>query len=391
MPIIVEKDIKIKMSITYILSVTICNMQTGGVSSTAINSSTSTSTGASTTTDGGVTVTVTAPSRLHFSLIDLNGGLGRVDGGIGVALLEPSLKIKVSHADSETEKENPEEVTTVLERIRRGIPELRHHHYKVEILRALPHHVGLGSRTQLALSVARAISVLEGSARALNTFELAKLVGRGGTSGIGTAAFDCGGFILDGGHPFRRDMRADESDAVRVKHSFLPSSASKVPPPPVLFQHPLPDDWFFVLAIPRVKRGAHGDEEVDIFKRNCPIAPTEVEKICRLVLMRILPSVIERDIYTFGESLSMIQQLGFKRLEVELQHSIIKSLFEFFDAHALGYGMSSFGPTTYGVVRGEKNARELAQLASRFLAERHVPASVYYSSVNNHGATVELK
>ena len=331
-----------------------------------------------------VTVTVTSPSRLHFTLIDLNGELGRVDAGIGVALNEPSLKIRVSRIDSESESEteNPDEVLPILKRIRESIePELKHS-YKVEILRALPHHVGLGSRTQLSLSVAKAISVLE--QRDFTTYELAKLVGRGGTSGIGTAAFDHGGFILDGGHLFRRGGGAGAG----VKHSFLPSSASEVPPPPVLFQHPLPEDWFFVLAIPHVKRGAHGSEEIEIFKRNCPIRATEVEKLCRLILMRILPSVIERDIYTFGESLSMIQQIGFKKIEVGLQHHIIRELFDFFATHALGYGMSSFGPTTYGIVKGESRARELAQHTYEFLAERHVAGSVFYSSVNNRGSVV---
>jgi len=330
--------------------------------------------------DVDASVTVTSPSRLHFTLIDLNGELGRVDAGIGVALNEPSLKIRVYRIDSESETENPVEVLPILKRIRERIePELKYS-YKVEILRALPHHVGLGSRTQLSLSVAKAISVLEH--RDFTTYELAKLVGRGGTSGIGTAAFDHGGFILDGGHLFRRGGNAG------VKHSFLPSSASGVPPPPVLFQHPLPEDWFFVLAIPHVKRGAHGSEEIEIFKRNCPIRATEVEKLCRLILMRILPSVIEKDIYTFGESLSMIQQIGFKKIEVGLQHHLIRELFDFFATHALGYGMSSFGPTTYGIVKGESRARELAQRTYEFMAERHVAGSVFYSNTNNKGSVV---
>ncbi len=320
---------------------------------------------------------ITSPSRLHFTLIDLNGELGRVDGGMGVALNEPSLALRVTHVDSEVE--NPPAVIPVLEHIRRGFK--TEHHYKIEILKALPHHVGLGSRTQLSLCVAKAISVLED--RNFTTFELAKLVSRGGTSGIGTAAFDRGGFILDGGHLFRSGRAS-----AGVKHSFMPSSASKVPPPPVIFQHPLPEDWYFVTAIPEVKRGAHGTEEIEIFRRYCPVRASEVERLCRIILMRVLPSVIERDIYTFGESLSKIQQIGFKRIEVELQHSIIKSLFDFFASHALGYGMSSFGPATYGLVRGEKEARELAQHTSELLAERQIKASVFYSSTNNKGSVV---
>jgi beta-ribofuranosylaminobenzene 5'-phosphate synthase len=338
-----------------------------------------------------MSVLITAPSRLHLSLIDLNGELGRVDGGIGVALNEPSLKIAVSAVDKEVEpEENPKEVVPVLERIRSRIEPALKVNYRVKILKELPSHVGLGSRTQLSLSVAKAISVLEN--RNHNVVELAKQVCRGGTSGVGTAAFDKGGFILDGGHVFRKDESKvnkggkDEG----IKTSFLPSSASKVSPPPVLFQHALPEDWFFVLAIPDVKRGAHGLEEIEVFKRYCPIKREEVERICRIVLMRTLPSVLEKDIATFAESLTMLQGEGFKKIEIELQHDIIKELFSFFDIHALGHGMSSFGPAAYAIVEGEKRAKELADLTNDFFIERHIRALVSYSNANNTGSEYNI-
>lgn len=224
-------------------------------------------------------VSITSPSRLHFSLIDRNGEFGRVDGGIGVALNEPSMKIEVSAVDKEVEeKVNPEEVVPVLERMKSRIEPALKGNYRVEILKKLPSHVGLGSRTQLSLSVAKAITVLEN--RSHGVVELAELVGRGGTSGIGTAAFDKGGFILDGGHVFRREKNESKKgmENEEIKTSFLPSSASKVSPPPVLFQHALPNDWFFVVAIPMVKWGAHRLEEVEIFRRYCPIEREEVER-----------------------------------------------------------------------------------------------------------------
>lgn len=336
-----------------------------------------------------MSVLITSPGRLHFALMDMNGELGRVDGGIGVALNEPSLKIEVSAVDKEVKKEeNPEEVIPVLERIRGRIkPELKGN-YRVMILKSLPSHVGFGSQTQLSLSVAKAISVLEN--RSYGAAELAKLVGRGGTSGIGTAAFDKGGFILDGGHAFRKSETEikKERESEKIKTSFLPSSASKVSPPPVLFQHALPEDWFFVLAIPEVKRGAHGTKEIEIFKRYCPIKREEVEKICRIVLMRILPSVLEKDIDTFAASLTMLQEVGFKKKEVELQQNIIKELFGFFDAHALGHGMSSFGPATYAIVEGERRAEELAAATKEFLEGKRIRASVTYSNANNRGSEI---
>ena len=37
-------------------------------------------------------ITVITPSRIHMALIDLNGGLGRVDGGIGLSLASPGFR-----------------------------------------------------------------------------------------------------------------------------------------------------------------------------------------------------------------------------------------------------------------------------------------------------------
>lgn len=101
--------------------------------------------------------------------------------------------------------------------------------------------------------------------------------------------------------------------------------------------------------------------------------------------MRILPSVLEKDIDTFAESLTMLQAVGFKRIEIELQHDIIEELFSFFKSHALGYGMSFFGPATYAIVDGEKGAKELANSTYDFLTERHIEALVSHSNANNRG------
>ena len=38
-------------------------------------------------------VKITTPSRLHFSLLDLNGALGRIDGGFGLTIADPNFQI----------------------------------------------------------------------------------------------------------------------------------------------------------------------------------------------------------------------------------------------------------------------------------------------------------
>ncbi|MCW3136038.1 MAG: hypothetical protein N2V77_03750 [Canidatus Methanoxibalbensis ujae] len=335
-------------------------------------------------------VRVKAPSRLHFSLIDLNGELGRVDGGIGVALEEPHLVIEVSSVAVSSPQDYGDLVERVKEKL--GLKSA----YEVRVIRDLPSHVGLGSKTQLALSIAKGISTLEHLD--ISTRDLARIVGRGGTSGIGVAAFERGGFILDAGHRFRSRCAdgelsaSDVESASDVKTDFLPSSASNVSPPPVLFQHPLPDDWFFVVVTPFVGEGAHGAREVEIFRRYCPIRGEDVGEICRIVLMRILPAIVEKDIETFASGLTMLQHVGFKRIEVEIQHEVVRKLFSFFEKNdaALGYGMSSFGPTTYAVVERENMAKELAADTREFLYELGVRASVKISNTNNRGAEVEV-
>ena len=43
-------------------------------------------------------ITITSPSRLSFSLLDLNGELGRVDGGLGLALDRPCFALDAHRA-----------------------------------------------------------------------------------------------------------------------------------------------------------------------------------------------------------------------------------------------------------------------------------------------------
>ena len=46
---------------------------------------------------------IRSPSRLHLSLIDLNGSLGRIDGGFGFALDTPNFVIEFNDCDDSIE------------------------------------------------------------------------------------------------------------------------------------------------------------------------------------------------------------------------------------------------------------------------------------------------
>jgi len=323
-------------------------------------------------------VYVRTPSRLHFSLIDMNGQLGRVDGSLGLALNYPNVVLEASKSEEIAvrgeERAFVEKLASVF---------LKHFKIpsgaQIEVRSTIPKHVGLGSNTQLSLAVSSVLSRIYGVKK--TTRELAIIMKRGGTSGIGVAAFERGGLILDGGHSFGRDGE---------KQSFLPSSASKAQPAPVLVRYAFPEDWFFVIAIPHIHRGVHGEEEIRVFKERCPINAAYVGKACRIVLMKLLPALLERDIENFGSGLTELQDAGFASATRDLMHPVVRRCIRFMlKKGAYGAGQSSFGPSTFGLVQGEDEAGRLRDLVAELLEETS-GGDVFCASANNRGATVKI-
>ncbi len=306
-------------------------------------------------------VRVRTPSRLHITLIDLNGSIGRVDGGVGIALEEPHMEV----AGIKSEK-----LCIAEEKFRNVAIKLQKHFrfaVDLEILSSYRQHVGLGSGTQIGLAVATVYAALAGKKMSIN--ELASLVGRGGTSGIGVAAFGYGGFIVDGGH------------STKVKSSFLPSSASKAPPPPVIARHDFPD-WKIVIAVPEFS-GAYGSAEVDLFSKNCPIPLEEVRELSHIILMQMLPAVVEEDLDAFCRALNRIQRIGFKRIEVE-RYDIIKNLLDAIDCA----GMSSTGPAVFAIT--DTDARSVSREIEGFFSDAGFGCETIITRARNRGAEVEL-
>ena len=143
---------------------------------------------------------IRAPSRLHMSLIDLNGSY---DGGIGLALSDPQFVLEseetnekgftLEFADGireDSREECLEKIPNAAEKIAKICDIESGFHFKV--LEAYPAHSGLGSGTQIAVCTAHLMT--ETAGLKFSSRELSTMVGRGGTSGIGTFAHDLGGF-----------------------------------------------------------------------------------------------------------------------------------------------------------------------------------------------------
>lgn len=323
---------------------------------------------------------IKAPSRLHITLIDLNGTLGRIDGSVGLTIKKPGLNLQAELQNRGIEivfkDHDHSENLNYRERIENSTRKMMEFlnissGFKFIVKETYPAHSGLGSGTQLSLAVGKIILKLNNMD--MTASQIAKVVGRGGTSGIGVGAFDYGGFIIDGGH------------SITEKPDFLPSSASKASPPPIIARYDFPEDWNIILAVPDVPAGASGPEEVNIFQKYCPIPLKDVQKLSHILLMKMMPAVVEADIDSFGDSVNQIQTTGFKKVELEIQHPLISTLIENMkSAGAAGVGMSSFGPAVYAVT--DTGSGEIFKAAQNTLKD--VGGELIITKAQNRGATL---
>ena len=316
-------------------------------------------------------VRITTPSRLHFSLLDLNGALGRIDGGFGLAIAEPNFQIVAERASDVHVSSSVyhERACAVITRLQETYP---FPGIKLTFESEIPMHCGFGSGTQLSLGIAQAVNVLY--ELGLDVQELAKAVGRGGTSGIGVAAFDTGGFIVDGGHRFPEQ-----------KTSFLPSSAvGGIPPPPILLRYSFPEVPLLIV-IPDCSR-IYGDREVELFRTLCPQPEWVAQKLSHILLMQILPALVEGDMHSVGKALNQIQMFGWKRVEIDAQGAELQLTLDFLrDSGAFGAGVSSWGAAICAI---SEDVNKLKQDTEAFLKTLPGGGTCFITRANNLGASV---
>lgn len=314
-------------------------------------------------------IRVKTPARLHLGVIDVSGDTGRIYGSLGLAIQTPNVVVETSESDVFTvEGEDKERAEQAAETFIRHFGAAKT--CRIKVKRTIPAHVGLGSGTQLNLAVARSLAEL--FKINVSTIDLSRIVGRGSVSSIGAAAFETGGFIVDGG---RRTVAGERN-----------------PPPPITLRHTFPEDWFMVVAIPSFKKGFSGKSEDQAFE-NLPSASAElVGRICRLLVMKMLPSLVERDIVNFGSALTEMQRLtgesfssvqGGRFADPAVEETVKFMLKE----GAYGAGQSSWGPTVYGLVEGRSEAESLCGKVQRFL-DSVIGGYVFYTRSDNHGAVV---
>jgi beta-RFAP synthase len=289
-------------------------------------------------------VTVTVPARLHLGFLDLNGGLGRRFGSIGLAIGGLRTRLTITRA-AKAQAEGPDGARALryLETMQDRLGLADAHHVKVN--EAVPAHAGLGSGTQLALAVAWGVRALHG--QSTDTQADAVLLGRGARSGIGIGVFNGGGLVVDGG---------------RGEHTNVP---------PIIARVMFPEHWCIVVMLDPERQGVHGADEIDAFSRLPPMPSSDAAHLCRLVLMKALPAAVEDNLAGFGSAITELQQrvgdyfaptqggqcFSSPDVAAVLRHLETQG--------AAGIGQSSWGPTGFAFAESESQANQLLALARR--------------------------
>ncbi len=311
-------------------------------------------------------IEIRTPCRLHFGLLALDHGGARQYGGVGLMIQRPDIAIRVtpSEALSATGPMSDKALMFARRFIERA--DALVDPVAIEMLRAPRAHTGLGTGTQLGMAVAHAMAMVIGRDD-LTAPQLARRVGRGERSAIGTHGFEHGGLIVEGGKT--------DADAVS----------------PMLVRHACPESWRFVLISPSCLTGVADDRERHAFAQLPPIPPSTTAQMCRLVLLGLVPAMLERDLGGFGEALFELQQHVGRSFAAAQGGIYADPLLERIvtwvrGRGVAGIGQSSWGPTLYAVVAGDYDASSLAgDVARQFDLS---PDEVVMTRPDNHGATV---
>ena len=317
-------------------------------------------------------VRIVAPSRLHFGLLAWGDRHPRQFGGVGLMIEAPGLKAEV-RPSSTWSAEGPlaDRAASVMQGVADSLSQLGspRRPLRLTIHRAPPEHVGLGTGTQLSLAVARLILADAGETHP-SVDRLIALTGRGRRSGVGIHGSSLGGLIVDGGR----------------------SAGS--PFPPLLSRIEFPDEWSILVVIPPTGPGLAGVREMEAFLRLPRISTRTVDRLCRLILLGLLPAASERDLIAFGTALSDLQrEVGRSFAPVQgglFAHPFLEEIATSLHQMGLvGVGQSSWGPALFGFASRDPNRQSwiVRNLIKQYCLSE---SCVFWTTASLAGARLEI-
>ena len=308
--------------------------------------------------------TVTTTARLHFGFLDPSGRGKRPFGSFGLSLDRPRTKLVLRRAERSSlsgaeAMRAGRYLAAIAERCRIT------QSYDLRLDEAIPPHAGLGSGTQLALAVGSAFAALEGLA--LSPAAIAERLGRGARSGIGIGTFAQGGLVLDGG----------------------PGQGGSLPL--LISRLPFPEPWRVILIFDESTAGLSGADEISAFEA-LPAFPDAETAMLSQRVQTALAAVEGGNFAGFCDQIGALQTamgayFGALQGGVFVSRAVGEAVGWLRSQGLTGLGQSSWGPTGFAFVRGEKEGLTLlAQLQERGGAGLHFELA----QGRNEGAEIAL-
>lgn len=319
-------------------------------------------------------VTITVPSRIHITLIDLGTSGYRRGGGIGFcingfdaqftfsksAAIDLSKLQSVGYARSETDE------------IESSLRELRNRQsvsgLTLEKCTMPPRHTGLGTGTSTALACVEALSSL--NRFQLSRSEIVKFSGRGGMSGIGVNTYFDGGFVVDGGRAFY-SQKMKSSDEIQPLDE------------PLLLMHFDMPSWKLVVITFGPEKSVSSVTEKKLFDTVLPLQNDQVFHTAYHSIFGVAAAAVDEKFETFCDAINSIQQCAWKNSEISIHGPWVREIMANLRIMgATAVGMSSVGPCLYCF------ALDVPKLADA-IAKKMPRLSAKIVTVRNFGRVVD--
>lgn len=311
-------------------------------------------------------VEVNTSARLHMGFFDLSGGDSKF-GGLGLAIDAPCTQITIAKNQkriidvSLTDAKSSENVSNIVKNLVK-VFNLKQH-FSLTINQVIPMHAGLGSGTQLALSIGAGLNQLFDLQ--LGVSQIAAAAKRGVRSGIGIAAFKQGGFLVDAG------KTGNHLPAIAMRQTF-------------------PTDWRVLLVQDSAHVGVHGAVESQAFKTLKP-AP---DSLRAMVFERMIPAMQCADLSAFGAYMADLQAYNgayFAPIQGGCYASsdVAEVLTWLQENGVTCVGQSSWGPTGFAIVETVQEAERLQHQAQLvFATKRNISFNMVRGK--NTGASISI-
>jgi beta-ribofuranosylaminobenzene 5'-phosphate synthase len=306
-------------------------------------------------------VTVTTSARLHMGFFDLTGSTARKFGSLGLSIDAPCTQIVLTKSDKTLIDANCRENDV---KIVKNITKLLkvEENFSLKILQSIPQHAGLGSGTQMVLAIGAGLNQLFNLN--LTVPQIAQLSKRGSRSGIGIAAFEQGGLLLDGG---------------KINHEL----------PEITLRQTFPEDWRVLLIADSAYTGVHGEAELQAFQS---LKPAQ-HSLRDMMFDHMMPALQRSDLLVFGAYMADLQAYnGAYFAPIQGGHyasADVAAVLAWLQKNgAVCVGQSSWGPTGFAIVDSAQQAESLqSQAQLEFAGKTNISFQICRGK--NTGATIQ--